>query len=375
MKSDLSSTQYCHSWGDLLRSHAILSSVPKSFRLKTSSSRGLSVNPALTPDKLVPLVKGWKVVMATDSTILYRSKTALLQVAFSMGRVDLQVLSSGFDAEALAVKTIAPFEKFKFENKEDGGVWVNFSYSSPNMGVERNTQFIRCPIWSEIKDNYPSNCRSELDRLMGMKRPWNEGRLLIWHGEPGTGKTFGIRALLMAWRDRFNFVVVTDPEKMLASPSYYYEIASAPNMNSVPGAPSQDDDDDSSTSKKKRILFIVEDSADLIAVGSRKQHWDKFGKLLNVTDGLIGQGREDVFLFTFNEALGAIDPAMVRPGRCISRTEFSKFHTEDAMIWLSKNGLGNCEPSGADTLEPCSLAELYQMKAKAKSQKNVPVTV
>jgi SpoVK/Ycf46/Vps4 family AAA+-type ATPase len=241
-------------------------------------------------------------------------------------------------------------------------------------GVERNTQFMRCPTWSEIQENYPMACRGELGRIMHMKRPWADGRLMIWHGPPGNGKTFGIRSLLMAWREQFNFIIVADPEKMMASPSYYYEVASAPNMNSVPGSQPQDDDDeDSSVSKKKRLLFILEDTADLISTESRQRHWDKFGKLLNITDGLIGQGREDIFLISFNEQLEAIDPAITRPGRCISRVEFPKFTQEEAQEWLAKNKLSHLETSGADTLEPVTLAELYQMKAKAKKQ--VPVTV
>jgi len=373
MNSGLSSTQYCHSWPDLLKSHAVLSSIAKSFKLRSSSTKGLALNPGIPVEKLTPLVgKNWQVVLSHDTVLLCKSKTALLSIAFSMGRVDLQVLSSGSDADQIAAKTIEPFEKYKFENKEENGVWVNFSYSTTGVGVERNTQFIRCPQWSEIEDNYPSVCRSELAGLMAMKRPWNAGRLLIFHGQPGTGKTFGIRALLMAWRDRFNFVVVTDPEKLLASPSYYYEVASAPNMNSVPGAPSPDDDDDSSTSKKKRILFIIEDSGDLISVASRKSHWDKFGKLLNVTDGLIGQGREDAFLMSFNEELENIDPAIVRPGRCISKVEFSKFTPQESADWLSRNGARSAERVGSDDL---SLAELYQLKGIAKPKKSVPVTV
>lgn len=374
MNHAIVSTNYSHSMADMLKTHAVLKALPSDFVMQSSAQKSLMIDPGLTADKLLPLIKGWKPIVVVDSTIYFKQKKMILSATFQTGRVDVNVHSGGLDAEVIAAKTIQPFEKFKFENKEETGVWVNFSYAGSMGGVERNTQFLRCPTWAEIRENYAPSCLGELDRLMKLKKPWNSGRLMIWHGEPGTGKTFAIRALLMAWRDRFNFVIVTDPEKLMANPSYYYEVASAPNMNSVPGAqPDDGDDDDSGSSKKKRLLFIIEDSADLLSVESRKRHWDKFGKLLNITDGLIGQGREDIFLPTFNEKIEEIDPAVTRPGRCISRLEFQKFTTEEAQEWLVKNKLGDQEPSGADTLEPVTLAELYQMKAKAKRQ--VPVTV
>jgi hypothetical protein len=374
MNHALVSTNYSHSMADMLKSHAILKALPTDFVLQSSAQKSLMIDPNLTAEKLLPLIKGWKPIVVLDSTIYFKSKKVILSATFMTGRVDVHVYSAGMDAEIIAAKTIQPFEKFKFENKEEGGVWVNFCYAGGMGGVERNTQFMRCPTWSEIQDNYPAASRNELVRTINTKKPWTDGRLMIWHGIPGSGKTFAIRSLLMAWRDQFNFIIVADPEKMMASPSYYYEVASAPNMNSVPGTQPQDDDDeDSSQSKKKRLLFIVEDAGDLIAASSRQRHWDKFGKLLNITDGLIGQGREDIFLFTFNEQIEAIDPAIIRPGRCISQIEFQKFPTEDAQEWLVKNKLGHLETCGADTLEPVTLAELYQMKAKAKKQ--VPVTV
>lgn len=371
MNHSIVASSYSHSTGDLLKSHALLSALPKKFILRSSASRSLQVDPGKPVEELKPLItSGWKEKIRADSTIFYQEKNSILMATFHPGQVDIQVFSSDQKAEDAATKAITPFEKFKFENKEEGGVWVNFSYVA-SMGVERNTQFIRCPEWANIRENYARGCRMDIERLTMRKRPWADGRLMIWHGEPGTGKTFAIRSLLMAWRDRFNFVIVTDPEKLLASPSYYYEVASAPNMNSVPGQDSPDDDpDDNSASKKKRLLFIIEDSADLVATSGRERHWDKFGKLLNITDGLIGQGREDLFLITFNEALDAIDPAITRPGRCLSKIEFGKLDQYEILAWARMN---NFELPAGDLRTGASLAELYQMKAKSKKQS--PVTV
>jgi hypothetical protein len=44
------------------------------------------------------------------------------------------------------------------------------------------------------------------------------GRLLLWHGDPGTGKTNAIRSQLGEWRFWAEFQFVTDPEAFLSNP-------------------------------------------------------------------------------------------------------------------------------------------------------------
>jgi hypothetical protein len=39
----------------------------------------------------------------------------------------------------------------------------------------------------------------------------------LWHGEPGTGKTFAIRALALAWKEWCRFEYVIDPVQLFES--------------------------------------------------------------------------------------------------------------------------------------------------------------
>lgn len=103
----------------------------------------------------------------------------------------------------------------------------------------------------------------------------------------------------------------------------------------------------------RRRLFVLEDAADLIIQESRSNHYDKIGKLLNMTDGLFGQGREDVFLVTFNEEVERVDPAFLRPGRCIGQVRFMEFGAEEASDWFRAHGV-KCEAGGELTI-----AEMY----------------
>lgn len=38
------------------------------------------------------------------------------------------------------------------------------------------------------------------------------GKLVLWHGEPGTGKTYALRTLAWEWRDWCDFHYVIDPQ-------------------------------------------------------------------------------------------------------------------------------------------------------------------
>ena len=56
---------------------------------------------------------------------------------------------------------------------------------------------IDVPSWPEIASNYPQAVRDEIAALVADDwRPSGAGRLLLWYGLPGTGKTHTAAALL-----------------------------------------------------------------------------------------------------------------------------------------------------------------------------------
>jgi hypothetical protein len=266
--------------------------------------------------------------------------------------VELTVLSAKADAEETANALLRPFGRFgrKYEAKATGAM-VDFNYLNGH-GVETVSQFLKCPNWDDIRCNYPEKVRGGIQSLIGMQRPWEAGRLIIFQGIQGSGKTYALRALLMAWRDRFIPVVVTDPERFASEPGYYQGmVGSARPMGHLAGFECADD-----PQPDLRALIILEDAADLVLLESRSRHSDKVGKMLNMTDGLFGQGREDVFLITFNERIDSIDPAFLRPGRCLAHVEFKAFSREDGKAWLESHG---CDPSAVN--DEVTLAQLYSL--------------
>ena len=76
-------------------------------------------------------------------------------------------------------------------------------------------------------------------------------------------------------------------------------------------------------------------------------------RLLNLTDGLLGQGVRAVLLVTTNEPIGRLHPALRRPGRCWASIDFGPFEPDEATAWLALNDVDRTV-----TL-PATLAELY----------------
>ncbi len=72
--------------------------------------------------------------------------------------------------------------------------------------------------WEKIQKNYPASTRTSLDTLARLTRakPSTDGRIILFHGPPGTGKTYAIRALLTLWKHWASAALVLDPEVMLS---------------------------------------------------------------------------------------------------------------------------------------------------------------
>jgi hypothetical protein len=169
--------------------------------------------------------------------------------------------------------------------------------------------------WDAVATTYPRAVRDALDVVMAHRHAVEDAsRLLLWHGEPGTGKTTAIRALLHAWRDWAEGVVVTDPDELLGSAKYLRSAL----LDAV--------DED------RWQLFVLEDAESLLRKGSGKG----LAKLLNLCDGLLGQGLRCLFLITTNEPLNTLHPAITRPGRCLSRIEFGKLGSAEAAHLLGR---------------------------------------
>jgi hypothetical protein len=203
---------------------------------------------------------------------------------------------------------------------------------------------ITVPTWSEIRRNYAPQTVCAIAELLDQGPP-DAGRLLLLHGTPGTGKTKLGEALLLAFNDWCSAHVITDPEALLGGGTgYLLDVLTARDQE--PGARTD-----------RWRLIILEDAGELLTLDAHMRTGQALSRLLNVTDGMIGQGTNAIVLVSTNEDLGKLHPAIQRPGRCWKQIEFLPLDAEQANSWLTDHG------SKSRVTEPTTLAELYAIAA------------
>jgi Domain of unknown function (DUF5925)/ATPase family associated with various cellular activities (AAA) len=266
-----------------------------------------------------------------DATVLLeRYRETVLVVAASAGKLE----EAKRIVQDIATKT--PKAESRNDDLLDISVW--YLFGKPMVTTKR----ISAPSWEDIERNYPAAVRAPLNSLRQVVRPTDAGKLILLHGEPGTGKTTAIRALMRQWQDWCSAQYISDPERLFSHPGYMMEVVGGTTDNGT----------------EKWQLLIAEDSDEYLRVSARKEAGAALGRLLNLSDGVLGQGNNTLVLLTTNERLDRLHPALIRPGRCLAQVEFTKFSPSEAAQWLPDD---LPEPNA-----PKTLAELIELSTREK---------
>jgi SpoVK/Ycf46/Vps4 family AAA+-type ATPase len=203
-------------------------------------------------------------------------------------------------------------------------------------GARRRVHRVEAPSWETIRPNYASSIGGALDELMERREPPEGGRLLLWHGVPGTGKTHLIRALARAWSPWCSTHCIVDVDELLHGATEYLTSLVLDG-----------------TGDGLWRLVVLEDAGEFLMADAARTQGQGFSRLLNTLDGMLGQSAKALVLATTNRPLSALDPAITRPGRCALELEVPPLAASEAADWLADRG--HPTPIGGEA----TLAELY----------------
>jgi hypothetical protein len=131
---------------------------------------------------------------------------------------------------------------------------------------------------------------------------------------------------------------VLDPEILFSDPGYLMDVVIGYGLG----------DEDAPSWR----LLLLEDCDELIRGEAGQPAGQPLSRLLNLTDGMLGQGRQVLVGITTNEDLRQMHPAVTRPGRCLAHIEIRPLSPAEASTLMGRPVAG-----------PVTLAELYAMRS------------
>ncbi len=246
--------------------------------------------------------------------------------------------------------------------------WSGGSGDGMFGGPEARWRRLALPRFDEVEANYPAAVRERLAELFSQSSGDSlPGRLALWHGAPGTGKTWALRALGREWSEWCDLHYITDPERLLGGDTAYMLKVLA--GRSDPDLADDEDEDSERAPDERWRLLVLEDAGELLGIAAPAEVGRGFARLLNIADGLLGQGSRALILVTTNEPLGKLHPAALRPGRAMATVEFAPLEAAEASAWLAEHGLERKLES------PATIAELHAILAGGASTAAAPAPI
>ena len=245
-------------------------------------------------------------------------------------------------------------QRFPALTVEDPDVVPIKFWALTKTGVNHRTRFIDAPLWDNIALNYTERTSNGLAEVLAMRRPESTGRLMLWHGRPGTGKSYAIRSLARAWKSWCDTHYIVDPEHFFGDSDYMLTVIFDYAGEATENAPALVGSGPAENTSRFTLL-IMEDADEFLGIDAKRREGQSMARLLNMCDGLIGQGLNLLLLITTNEPLDKIHKAVQREGRCLANVEFGQLSSIETAAWLYRHDLM------AELLAGKTLAELYAL--------------
>ncbi len=187
------------------------------------------------------------------------------------------------------------------------------------------------PIRDKVNINLKENYNDDLpyEKICNFLNNKEESGLMIFRGEPGTGKTYFIRHLISNFKYHHFLVLNESCLAFINDPSFIKMLM-----------------------KYENSIVILED-CEKVLMDRQNSRNDLISTLLNITSGLLGDSLKVRVLATFNANIENVDKALLRKGRMKIDYEFGKLSKEKTF------NLGKKLNKNIKEGESLTLAEIY----------------
>jgi SpoVK/Ycf46/Vps4 family AAA+-type ATPase len=163
--------------------------------------------------------------------------------------------------------------------------------------------------------NYGENFLKIHDTIVKRLNNSNDKGIILFHGDPGTGKTSYIKYLTSLIKDKEILFIPPSMAESLSEPSIIPFLM-----------------------EHKNSILIVEDAERVIADREGNGSSAGVSNILNLTDGILGDCLGIQIIATFNMKREKIDSALLRKGRLIAEHKFTPLTVEETNILLKHLG-------------------------------------
>lgn len=184
------------------------------------------------------------------------------------------------------------------------------------------------PVIINVDENYNDDFKKVYEDSIKFLNERSSG-LILYYGEPGTGKTHLIRHLISSVPKEY-IIVSNGVAQRLGEPDLMTFVT---------------DHTDS--------VFILEDCEQLLEDRGENSFNNAINTILNMSDGLLSDICNIKFICTFNAPISKIDPALLRKGRCAAKYEFKPLKSDKVKFLNDRYNLGHTE------IKDMTLAEVY----------------
>lgn len=264
--------------------------------------------------------------LAYDSILYMVSDNMMLYLNFSLECV--QILFTNNEQEAKQL-----YDAIRKFTKRSTGLHINLIVTD-REGLSLNDLKGK-KLKLSLGENYNDDLVTLHPALVKSLRKTNANGLILFHGDPGTGKSTYIRYLTGFLRKK---VIFLSPRLAgnLDDPGFAKLLTENPNS-----------------------VVIIEDAEDLL-VSRDSGNNSGISTLLNLTDGLLGTSLGIQFICTFNTPVTNIDKALLRKGRLLALYEFGPLSMEKSKALLVKLGMVDFMVT-----HPMTLADIYNVEKPA----------